>query len=271
MANIRRESIPVADQSLSVLVRAGDPTLVLLHGLAGHGGEWSPCIEHLDLTFGLVAPDLRGHGASYVEGAAAMTVESAVADVVACIEHADAPAVTLVGQSMGGLVAMLVAAARPELVNQLVLVDAGVSVLDDEGLERLAAWFDTWHDPFANADVARDFFGRDAASTPQWVAGLERTEQGLRQRFDSDAMVATMKNLSLGPTWELWESLQVPVTIMRATDGVLDENEASQMAERHPNAELITVFSGHDIHLDEPELVASMLGRIAQGVGSAES
>lgn len=265
MPTLRREKISAATQELSLLVRGGDPTLVLLHGLAGHGGEWSPSIDALDEDLGVIVPDLPGHGASYRADGSPMTRESAVADVLACIDQLHATKVTLVGQSMGGIIATLVAAERPDTVDNLVLVDAGVSALEPDGLDRLGAWFDSWPDVFADADAARDFFGREAASTPQWVAGLERTDAGLVARFDAQQLLATIENLASSHHWDAWDHLEMPVVVLRASHGMLSEDDAQEMVDRNEHAELITVFSGHDIHLDEPGFVASVLDRVVRG------
>lgn len=96
------------------------PTLVLLHG-------WG---ASADLTFfrlydrlgdrPLVAPDLRSHGRG-IRSEEAFTLDAVAGDVVALVEALGLRRPILVGYSMGGSVALLVAAARPDLVGGLVL------------------------------------------------------------------------------------------------------------------------------------------------------
>src|SRR5699024_4134871 len=97
------------------------PPVVLLHGLAGSGREFVATAEALP-EFRVILVDLRGHGESTRRprdlGRAAY-----VADVVGVIESVVGGPVALVGQSMGGHTAMLVAAVRPDLVGRLVLLE----------------------------------------------------------------------------------------------------------------------------------------------------
>nr|WP_267956060.1 alpha/beta fold hydrolase [Streptomyces sp. MBT33] len=98
--------------------------VVLLHGLASHAGEWDTIARRLSSRHRVVAVDQRGHGASerhpHDRSRAAY-----VADVVAVLEQLDLRQAVLIGQSLGGYTAVLTAAAHPDLVRGLVLVEAG--------------------------------------------------------------------------------------------------------------------------------------------------
>ncbi|MFJ2926392.1 alpha/beta fold hydrolase [Streptomyces massasporeus] len=87
---------------------AGRPTttFLLLHGLAGHQGEWDTLAGQLRSDGNrVVTYDARGHGASTRTPANA-TREAHVQDAVALIEALDLAPVTLLGQSLGGHTAM---------------------------------------------------------------------------------------------------------------------------------------------------------------------
>lgn len=110
------------------------PTDVLaIHGLTGQGQRWQPlAVRHL-AEFAVVAPDLIGHGRS--SWAAPWTMDANVAALSALIE-ADGP-VVVVGHSFGGALALNLAAARPDLVSALVLLDPAVG-LDGEWMRDIA-------------------------------------------------------------------------------------------------------------------------------------
>lgn len=95
------------------------PTIVFLHGTRLNGAEWTAQIATLGDAFHCLAPDLPGHGRA--EGTA-FTLDRAADDVVELIarEAHDGRAI-LVGQSLGGYVAMAVAARAAERVSGLVL------------------------------------------------------------------------------------------------------------------------------------------------------
>ncbi|MPZ71991.1 MAG: alpha/beta fold hydrolase [Nitriliruptorales bacterium] len=104
------------------------PPVVLVHGLGGTLHAWYGVIENLSLHHHVVALDLRGHGRS-AAGNGSLSIQSLADDVRALIAALELPAVTLVGHSLGTLVAQHLAATRPELVDQLVLV-GGISYFE---------------------------------------------------------------------------------------------------------------------------------------------
>ena len=101
------------------------PPMVLIHGLGGDLHAWYAVAQTLAVNHHVVAMDLRGHGRTG-GGRANLTLKSWAQDVEALIDALELPAVTLVGHSMGTLVAQYVAINRPEIVDQLVLV-GGIS------------------------------------------------------------------------------------------------------------------------------------------------
>jgi lipase len=105
---------------------AGPAQVLMIHGLTGHGERWASLArDHLsDIT--VLAPDLIGHGRS--SWAAPWTIDANVAALATCIENeADGP-VVVAGHSFGGAVAMHLAAACPDLVSGLVLLDPAVAM-----------------------------------------------------------------------------------------------------------------------------------------------
>ena len=101
------------------------PPVVLVHGLGGTLHAWHGVLENLSLHHHVVALDLRGHGRSD-SGGQTISIQSLAADVEALIASLELPAVTLVGHSIGTLIAQQLAATRPEIVDNLVLV-GGIS------------------------------------------------------------------------------------------------------------------------------------------------
>jgi len=100
---------------------AGNPPLVILHGLLGSSRNWQTAGRDLADDFAVSALDLRNHGAS--PHADAMTYAAMVADVVGWLDARGLAQATLLGHSMGGKVAMLLACRHPERVTRLIVVD----------------------------------------------------------------------------------------------------------------------------------------------------
>jgi pimeloyl-ACP methyl ester carboxylesterase len=112
---------------------------VLLHGGAGSWTHWVRNVLALAEAHTVFVPDMPGFGDSAAppKGSGVPAIAEILADGIACL--ADGP-VQLVGFSFGGLVAGHLAAARPELVNRLVLVGAGGLGLRDGKKLPLVAW-----------------------------------------------------------------------------------------------------------------------------------
>jgi pimeloyl-ACP methyl ester carboxylesterase len=100
---------------------AGKPPLVLLHGLLGSARNWQTAGRDLAERFHVLAPDLRNHGGS--PHAPTMRYEEMMADVLAWLDAQGLGRVDVVGHSMGGKIAMLLACRQPERVARLVVVD----------------------------------------------------------------------------------------------------------------------------------------------------
>jgi pimeloyl-ACP methyl ester carboxylesterase len=100
---------------------AGNPPLVVLHGLLGSSRNWQSTGADLAARYRVRALDLRNHGRSPHE--AEMSYDAMVRDVIAWLDAQGIAKTTLMGHSMGGKVAMLLACRHPERVERLVVVD----------------------------------------------------------------------------------------------------------------------------------------------------
>ncbi|MET7690442.1 alpha/beta hydrolase [Streptomyces sp. NPDC005483] len=96
--------------------------MLLVHGWGGDGREWSPHAETLADRFRIVVPDLRGHGRSEVPDEGNTPTEMA-SDLATMIEELGTGPVTVVGHSMGGQVANLLAVHHPHTVRSVVALD----------------------------------------------------------------------------------------------------------------------------------------------------
>ncbi len=102
------------------------PRVVLLHGATLDHNAWEEQVRALRGRYRVVAPDLRGHGASVLDGR--FRVEDALADVLALLdvlesERPDTPTV-ICGLSLGGNIAQEVVFRAPDRVDALVVADS---------------------------------------------------------------------------------------------------------------------------------------------------
>ena len=114
---------------------ASAPQVLAIHGLTGHGQRWMTLAERFLTGVAVAAPDLIGHGHS--TWAAPWTIDQNVTALTALLDDAGGEPAVVVGHSFGGAVALNLAAARPELVAGLVLLDPAVG-LDGNRMREVA-------------------------------------------------------------------------------------------------------------------------------------
>ena len=116
MSLVPRSTIDSNGTTISYLDFGGvGQLIVLLHGLAGSGSEWTDTAIALTGRGHVIAPDLRGHGHSD-RLPREVSPDAHTRDIVKLIQHLHGGPIKLIGQSFGGVVAYLVAATHPALV-----------------------------------------------------------------------------------------------------------------------------------------------------------
>jgi pimeloyl-ACP methyl ester carboxylesterase len=107
----------------TAILQGGDgPPVVLLHGPGGYAAHWMRVIPELVTTHRVVAPDLPGHGASEV-GDGLLDADRVLAWLGELIEHTCTSPPALVGQLLGGAIAVRFALTHAGRVSRLVLID----------------------------------------------------------------------------------------------------------------------------------------------------
>jgi pimeloyl-ACP methyl ester carboxylesterase len=249
------------------------PAALLLHGLAGYAGEWVATARWLNGRCRVVALDARGHGGSS-RRPADVSRAAHVGDASFAIESLGLAPAIVVGQSLGGQAALLLAAERPDLVRGLVLADAGPAGTGDEravdaNVADLARSLGRWPVPFVSHEAAVDFFGGPSPSAEAWAGGLERRDGGWWPRFDAGVMAQTLRDASRRSYWEEWERIRCPVLVVRAGRGQLSGADARAMVERGQRVNLVELAdAGHDLHLDSPEGWRAAVSRFLDALGA---
>ncbi len=98
------------------------PVLILLHGLTANGACWTPLARALEREYDLIMPDARGHGESSAPDQG-YRYDDHADDVVGLIKGIRLSSPVLLGHSMGGLTAAVLASREPNLVGGVILAD----------------------------------------------------------------------------------------------------------------------------------------------------
>jgi len=215
------------------------PPVVLLHGITESGAAWEPVARLLAPERYVLAIDARGHGGSAWSPAEEYSPDAHFADLVTALEELNVRDCVLVGFSMGGAIAIMTAAARPDLARALVVVDAYPAPELSPGSRRIAELLAAWYE-----DGMTLFPGG--------------CDPAIARRLRDDLLAGDARRLDL---WPLWEALTVPALIVRGEcSDVLTAEMAREMLARQPRARLATLPGvGHQIPLLRARALAELI------------
>jgi pimeloyl-ACP methyl ester carboxylesterase len=251
------------------------PPLLFLHGLSGHAHTFDLVAPQVADRYHALSLDVRGRGESDWAPDGDYTFPAYLADVSGLCAALGVTRVTLVGTSMGGLIALMLAASRPDLVERAVLNDVGPEI-DPRGLQRIQGYIGQAPESFPGEASLLAWF-RD--NYPEMLSGL--SEEDLRAwagysvkpgpgggfvwRMDpavrrqstppSDAPPAPPVDL-----WALVPAITCPVLVVRgAVSDILAADVAEQFVDELADGRLVTVPGlGHAPTLTEPAAVAAL-------------
>lgn len=233
------------------------PSALILHGLYGRALEWRSTAEWLMETHEVFALDQRGHGESD-KHLSDFSREAQVNDVVAAIKAIDRGPVVLIGQSMGAITALLVAARHPDLVSRLIVIEA-----TSYGGGGGKSWLSRWPLPFADLDSARAFFRSEGVNEDVWAEVLQRSDDGYWPEFCAQDMEAAAADIDNGYDYrDECPFIHCPVLIVGGDRSWMDQRLVQQLASEIPGATYVCIKgAGHDVHLDAPDAFRSVTNR----------
>ena len=232
------------------------PPMVILHGLFGSAQNWHSMAERLAESYRVFACDLRNHGDS--PWAAGMTFPEMADDLEALIEEKGlAPAIVL-GHSVGGKTAMLVALKHPDLIDALIVVDIAPVAYDELFLDYIRAM-----QKIAPTEVRRrgDINAKLAAAVPDdatrmfLLQNLIEQKGQLEWRINLEGIAANMHDLLGFPDVSALEYEGRALFVSGARSEYIGRSYHGQIYELFPQAEFAVIEdSGHYPHVEQPEL-----------------
>ena len=142
----------------------GNGTIVLVHGIGGSRTDWLPTVKRLRDRYKLVMVELPGHGSSPLPEP--FSLEAAADAIDEVIAKQNAESTIVVGQGLGGMLALQALARHPGHARGLVLVDASLKSplqLDDRQIDQLVRYMDENYAAFNQMAFSR--MGRDSAES----------------------------------------------------------------------------------------------------------
>jgi len=236
---------------------AGPVATVILHGLLGSSRNWQTAGRDLSRRGPVHALDLRNHGQSPHDPA--MDYPAMVGDVLGWLDSRSLGPVELIGHSLGGKVAMLLACRHPERVSRLVVVDiapkayawaahrAEFTAMRELNLGELRSR--------AEAEMRMEGRVPDWAMRKFLATNLERTDEGgWRWQVNLPVLASALPDLEANP---LSPSDRFPGPVLCVTGGRSAYVEASDhgaIRGHFPLAQIeVLPDSGHNPHIDARE------------------
>ena len=189
--------------------------MVLLHALGERRSHWEPVIGRFAGRFQVISVDLRGHGDSDWPGE--YRFELMRQDVLDVLDQLDLGAVTLVGHSMGGAVAYLLAMQYPERVARLIVEDVSPP------------------------------FRRDRSIPERPVEPVP---------FDWPVVPAIVSKVNAGDpaAWEGLAAITAPTLVIGGgPESHIPQAMLDAVAAHIPRCTLVTIPAGHDVHTARPD------------------
>ena len=257
------------------------PNVLCLHG----GGQTAYMFEELGSAlaprYHVLAPDLPNHGDSDPIEDVAGDRHALAASIAPLFDAFGIAPAVVVGASLGGITAITMAAARPELVGGIVLIDIGHR-LEEDGVRRIIEFLRA-HESFASLEEAAAHISTYLPHRKE--VRPESLTRNLRQRADGrwiwkHGMGRRWREEGGGEEMPDWRnilegladdasSLRCPVLVLRGgKSDVLSDQGAEEVAEIIPDSRLRTVANaGHLAAGDNPESTVGLVKTFLDEIG----
>lgn len=237
------------------------PPLVMLHGGAWRWQEYLSLIPTLGQRWHIHAIDLRGNGGSgWVPGR--YRLKDFAEDNAEFVRRLDAPAV-LVGHSVGGVIALMVATRCPHKTRALVIEDAPPSLdnyrrIIDSSRDMFALWLDLKKTAQSEQDLSlrlADAYKNYPSITSAWLMFFA----GCLWRLDPtffDALLHDSESFTEGyDCQDILGKIDCPVLFLRGErrlGAVMTDDEISWLQRNFSNVKCISIAGvGHLLHLED--------------------
>jgi pimeloyl-ACP methyl ester carboxylesterase len=265
-------------------------SVLCVHGMAGSASNWTELMSLLAPEFPCDAVDLPGSGWSPPPSAmAGYSIAALAATVIKVIEQRGNGPVHLMGNSMGGLVSVKVAASRPDLVRTLTLISPAMpdrlihpshAQFPLLAMPRLGDWLLRRGDAFPAENrvwgVMGMIFHDPGAVHPERVRqAVQEMERRDKLAYRRDTLVGAARAITAeylrparaqGNAWRLAEQVRCPVlAIYGSHDRLVNPRMAGRAARAFANCRVIVLpCTGHVAQMEHPARVAAEFTELAR-------
>jgi len=250
----------------------GAPPVVCVHGYTSSAQAFNALARQLQDRFHVIAPDVRGHGESAWSSAGEYQFRDQVSDLSKFVDQLELDPFTLIGTSMGGIIAMAYAGEHSERLLRLVINDIGPDV--EAGVQRVTQTVGSRPEEFATLDDAMAYrrqampgmATRSVEDQRELALGVLRQRPNGRWLWKMDPAYIQQRMKHGAPClprpalWPVLQRLSFPTLIVWGTESdVLSEAQAQRIVKVLPHGELVAVPGvGHAPTLVEPVTITAL-------------
>jgi pimeloyl-ACP methyl ester carboxylesterase len=260
---------------------ASPKPVVLVHGVADWAWTWRAVAEALGTAYSPYALDLPGHGDSIQDGTGLQSHQAYVVDLASLVAHVGVTPVVLIAHSMGGTVAMQYAAAFPETVEKLVVIDelGPIELPTMPAPRRLRLWVTRLQElerrPVRRYHSVEEVAQRMRRANDRLTGeqALERARAGTAVAPDGSVLVKVDRyayttqpdyrlfQFTRAELEELWRNVSCPVLYVTGTESEWRNTEYEQRAAGIvPDLRMQVIDgAGHHVHHERLEEFLSVL------------
>lgn len=240
------------------------PPLILLHGLMTNGSCWTNLALTLEKEYDVIMPDARGHGKSGVPEYGYQYIDHAN-DVAGLISALGLPPLVLLGHSMGGMTAAVVASRKPNLLHGLILADPTFlspkvqhevheSDVADQHRKILKMSLD---------EIVAEAQGRHPNRS------LETLELFARARLQTSIKAFDVLTPPNPDYKQLVKKIDVPSLLIYGDTGVVSADVAEELQHFNSRFKVEQIReAGHALHLDQPERFSTVVKSFLRSIGT---
>lgn len=246
------------------VIGTASKTIVIAHGLFGSGRNWRAIAKRLSENFRVITVDMRNHANSFWSDQ--MTYFD-MADDLAAVIRAEGGKAHVLGHSMGGKAAMILALRNPELLEKLVVADISPEAYGHSQMQYIDA-METLDlsdlETRSQADAALAEYIDDSSMRSFFLQSLEFTETGARWKLNHKALRNGMTSILGWP--EVSGRFDPPcLFVTGAQSNYVSAKSKEKIRQLFPKARYTTLKNaGHWLHADQPKAFAETVGTFCQ-------
>ena len=231
--------------------------ILCIHGLTANCRSWDCLASALSPHHRVIAMDLRGRGLSG-KPPTGYSIKHHCKDILALIDDQGLQRPVLMGHSLGAFISLIFAARYPKKVAQLILVDGGGKLSEDQknkvfagikpSLDRLGKIFPSLKIYLSQMKHAPYLRPWNSYMETYFRYEIEKVGGGIRSRVHPKHIEEEAKNLVKVDSSKFYEKVKAPTLILRATKGMLAEDDlllpedvVERMVREIPNVEKIDI------------------------------